>query len=107
MLCSRRGLWKVPSGYALLQPLKRAEAVPVFSGDKDQTTGFTVATPFTPKPRAEIAPNCSWGHAAGFNDIQNLRRVAEARSNPSSAIRRSPHPSTQVREAEPRPGTKA
>jgi hypothetical protein len=93
MLCSRRGLWKVPSGYALLQPLKRAEAVP--------------ATPFTPKLRAEIAPNCSWGHAAGFNDIQNLRRVAEARSNPSSAIRRSPHPSTQVREAEPRPGTKA
>jgi hypothetical protein len=100
---------KVPSGYALLQPLKRLceSKVQVFSGDKDQTTGFTAATPFTPKPRAEIAPNCSGGHAAGFNDIQNLRRLAEARSNPSSAIRRSPDPSTQVREAEPARAPKA
>jgi hypothetical protein len=74
MLCSRRDLWESPVAMPFLQPLKRAEAVRVetsrnltFSGDKDQTTGFTAATPSTPKPRAEIAPHCSWGHAAGFN----------------------------------------
>jgi hypothetical protein len=75
-------------------PLRGLKAVqietsrsPIFGGAKAQTTGFTAATPFTAKSCAGIAPNCSWGHAAGFNDIQNLRRLAEARSSPSSAIR--------------------